>query len=38
MRKALVIGGTNDIGLSIATELANKTHVEKVYMVIKHLC
>lgn len=35
MRKALVIGGANGIGLSIATELANRTDVEKVYIVDK---
>lgn len=35
MRKALVIGGANGIGLSIATELANRSEVEKVYIVDK---
>lgn len=35
MRKALVVGGANGIGLSIATELANRTDVEKVYIVDK---
>lgn len=35
MRKALVVGGANGIGLSIATELAKRTDVEKVYIVDK---
>ena len=35
MRKALVVGGANGIGLSIATELANRTDVKKVYIVDK---
>lgn len=35
MRKTLVIGGANGIGLSIATELANRSEVEKVYIVDK---
>ena len=35
MRKALVVGGANGIGLSIATELANKVDVEKIYIVDK---
>ena len=35
MRKALVVGGANGIGLSIATELANRTDVEKVNIVDK---
>ena len=35
MRKALVVGGSNGIGLSIATELANRSDVEKVYIVDK---
>ncbi len=35
MRKALVVGGANGIGLSIATELANRLDVEKVYIVDK---
>ena len=35
MKKALVVGGANGIGLSIATELANKSDVEKVYLVDK---
>lgn len=35
MRRALVVGGANGIGLSIATELANRGDVEKVYVVDK---
>ena len=35
MKKALVVGGANGIGLSIATELANRADVEKVYIVDK---
>ena len=35
MRKALVVGGANGIGLSIATELAKRFDVEKVYIVDK---
>lgn len=35
MKKALVVGGANGIGLSIATELANRTDIEKVYIVDK---
>lgn len=35
MRTALVVGGANGIGLSIATELANRVDVEKVYIVDK---
>lgn len=35
MRKALVVGGANGIGLSIATELANRQDVEKIYIVDK---
>ena len=35
MRKALVVGGANGIGLSIATELANRDDVDKVYIVDK---
>lgn len=35
MRKALVVGGANGIGLSIATELAAHPDVEKVYIVDK---
>ena len=33
MKRALVIGGANGIGLSIATELANRNEYEKVYIV-----
>lgn len=35
MKKALVVGGANGIGLSIATELAKKTDIEKVYIIDK---
>ena len=35
MKKALVVGGANGIGLGIATELANRPDVEKVYIVDK---
>lgn len=35
MRKALVVGGANGIGLGIATELANRTGIEKVCIVDK---
>lgn len=35
MRKALLVGGANGIGLSIATELAKRTDVEQVYIVDK---
>lgn len=35
MKKALVVGGANGIGLSIATELANRTDIEKVCIVDK---
>ncbi|MBE6286821.1 MAG: SDR family oxidoreductase [Mediterranea massiliensis] len=35
MKNALVVGGANGIGLSIATELARRTDVEKVYIVDK---
>lgn len=35
MKKALVVGGANGIGLSIATELAQRESVEKVYIVDK---
>ena len=37
MKNALVVGGANGIGLSIATELANRTDIEKVYIVDKAL-
>lgn len=35
MKKALVVGGANGIGLSIATELAKRNDVEKIYIVDK---
>lgn len=35
MRMALVVGGANGIGLSIATELAARKDIEKVYIVDK---
>lgn len=35
IRRILVVGGANGIGLSIATELAKKDSVEKVYIVDK---
>ena len=35
MKRALVIGGANGIGLSIATELAKREDCEKVYIVDK---
>lgn len=35
MRKALVVGGANGIGLSIASLLANQDNFEKVYIVDK---
>ena len=35
MKKALVVGGANGIGLSIAMELANRADVEKVYILDK---
>ena len=35
MRKALIVGGANGIGLSIATELAKKQEIEKIYIVDK---
>ena len=35
MRGALVVGGANGIGLSIATELAARPDIEKVYIVDK---
>ena len=35
MRNALVVGGANGIGLSIATELAKRDDVEKIYIVDK---
>lgn len=33
MKRALVIGGANGIGLSIATELANRSDYEKIYII-----
>lgn len=35
MKKALVVGGANGIGLSIATELAKEKDIERVYIVDK---
>ena len=35
MRKALVVGGANGIGLSIATELAKRDTIERIYIVDK---
>lgn len=35
MKKALVVGGANGIGLSVATELAKRADVEKIYIVDK---
>lgn len=35
MKKALVVGGANGIGLSIATELAKREDIEKIYIVDK---
>lgn len=35
MKRALVVGGANGIGLSIATELASRPECEKVYIVDK---
>lgn len=35
MKRVLVVGGANGIGLSIATELAKRNSVEKVYIVDK---
>ena len=37
MKNALVVGGANGIGLSIATELAKRSDVEKVYIIDKSL-
>lgn len=33
MRKALIVGGANGIGLSIATQLANRDDYEKIYII-----
>ena len=35
IKRILVVGGANGIGLSIATELAKRDFVEKVYIVDK---
>ncbi len=35
MKRALIVGGANGIGLSIATELAQRTDIEKVYIIDK---
>lgn len=35
MKRALVVGGANGIGLSIATELAAREDIEKIYIVDK---
>ncbi len=35
MKRALIVGGANGIGLSIATELSRRSDVEKVYIVDK---
>lgn len=35
MKRALIVGGANGIGLSIATELAKREDIEKVYIVDK---
>lgn len=35
IKKILVVGGSNGIGLSIATELANRDETEKIYIVDK---
>lgn len=35
MKRALIVGGANGIGLSIATELARRQDVERVYVVDK---
>jgi len=35
MKRALIVGGANGIGLSIATELAKRKDVEKIYIVDK---
>lgn len=37
MRKALIVGGANGIGLSIATQLSNREDCERVYIVDKVL-
>ena len=35
IKTALIVGGANGIGLSIATELANRQECQKVYIVDK---
>ncbi len=35
MKKILIVGGANGIGLSIATELSKRSEVEKIYIVDK---
>ena len=35
MKRALVVGGANGIGLSVATELAKREDIEKIYIVDK---
>lgn len=35
MKRALIVGGANGIGLSIATELAKRDDVEKIYIIDK---
>ncbi len=35
IKRILIVGGANGIGLSIATELAKRTEVEKIYIVDK---
>lgn len=35
MKKVLIVGGANGIGLSIATELSKRSDVEKLYIVDK---
>lgn len=35
MKRALIVGGANGIGLSIATELAKRNSIEKIYIVDK---
>lgn len=37
MKRALVVGGANGIGLSMATELAKREDVEKIYIVDKSI-
>ena len=35
IKKVIVVGGANGIGLSIATELSKRKEVEKIYIVDK---